>query len=224
MSASKGITGRPGAGVPATPGRRSRSGSHSSQPRSSSAAPSARSSSRRPSRPAARAASPRARSTRPASRSSRASRSSCSPRRCAPATRPSARSWATSCTRLDGTPNVVKLRSPYAQNTISKDGHSALVSFEIPGTFDTAGRQGRARSRPRRSRAQAAHPGFLIAEAGDGSFSKAYNDTQGKDFAEGRAALAADHAPDPRRRVRRPPDRRHPGRAGHERGLRRPRA
>ena len=30
--------------------------------------------------------------------------------------------------------------------------------------------------------AQAAHPGFTIAEAGDGSFSKAYDDTQGKDF------------------------------------------
>ena len=41
--------------------------------------------------------------------------------------------------RLDQTPNVVKLRSPYAQNTISKDGHSALVSFEIPGTFNTVG-------------------------------------------------------------------------------------
>ena len=39
--------------------------------------------------------------------------------------------------RLDATPNVVKLRSPYTQNTISRDGHSALVSFEIPGTFDT---------------------------------------------------------------------------------------
>jgi RND superfamily putative drug exporter len=83
--------------------------------------------------------------------------------------------------RLDGTANVVKLRSPYAQHTISKDGHSALVSFEIPGTFDTVG--GRvAPIQATTAAAQAAHPGFVVAEAGDGSFSKAYDDTQGKDF------------------------------------------
>jgi uncharacterized membrane protein YdfJ with MMPL/SSD domain len=84
-------------------------------------------------------------------------------------------------TRLDGTPNVVKLRSPYAQRTISRDGHSALVSFEIPGTFKTAGSKV-APIQAVTAAAQAAHPGFLIAETGDGSFSKAYDDTQGKDF------------------------------------------
>ncbi len=83
--------------------------------------------------------------------------------------------------RLDGTPNVVKLRSPYTQNTISKDGHSALVSFEIPGTYDTAGDKV-APVQKTTAAAQAAHPEFTIAEAGDGSFAKAYNDTQGKDF------------------------------------------
>jgi putative drug exporter of the RND superfamily len=83
--------------------------------------------------------------------------------------------------RLESTPNVVKLRSPYSQNTISKDGHSALVSFEIPGTFDTAG--GKVEPiQAATAAAQSAHPGFRIAEAGDGSFSKAYDDTQGKDF------------------------------------------
>ncbi len=84
-------------------------------------------------------------------------------------------------TRLDATPNVVKLRSPYAQNTISRDGHSALVSFEIPGTFDTVA----SKVEPIQATtvaAQSAHAGFVIAEAGDGSFSKAYDDTQGKDF------------------------------------------
>ena len=83
--------------------------------------------------------------------------------------------------RLESTPNVARLRSPYAQNTISKDGHSALVSFEIPGTFDSVGDK----VEPIQAAtvaAQKAHPGFLIAEAGDGSFSKAYDDTQGKDF------------------------------------------
>ena len=119
-------------------------------------------------------------------------------------------------TRLDATPNVVKLRSPYAQNTISRDGHSALVSFEIPGTFDTVASKVEP-IQATTAAAQSAHAGFVIAEAGDGSFSKAYDDTQGKDFAEGRAAVAAHHAPDPDHRVRRPADRRHPGGARHER-------
>src|SRR5436305_3817914 len=35
-------------------------------------------------------------------------------------------------TRLRGTANVTEIRSPYAQQTISRDGHSALVSFEVP--------------------------------------------------------------------------------------------
>ncbi len=83
--------------------------------------------------------------------------------------------------RLEGTPNVVRLRSPYAQNTISKDGHSALVSFEIPGTFASVGDKVEPIQNATAA-AQKAHPGFLIAEAGDGSFSKAYADTQGKDF------------------------------------------
>ena len=83
--------------------------------------------------------------------------------------------------RLDRQPSVVKLRSPYAQNTISKDGHSALVSFEIPGTFNTVGSKV-APIEAATVAAQSAHPGYLIAEAGDGSFSKAYDDTQGKDF------------------------------------------
>ena len=84
--------------------------------------------------------------------------------------------------RLDRTPDVVKLRSPYAQNTISKDGHSALVSFEIPGTFDTVERQGRADPGDDRGRRRRRIRRFTIAEAGDGSFSKAYADTQGKDL------------------------------------------
>jgi RND superfamily putative drug exporter len=83
--------------------------------------------------------------------------------------------------RLDRTPDVVKLRSPYTQNTISKDGHSALVSFEIPGTFDSVSDKV-APIQAATAAAQSAHPAFTIAEAGDGSFSKAYSDTQGKDL------------------------------------------
>src|SRR4051812_23107182 len=83
--------------------------------------------------------------------------------------------------RLEGAPNVTRLRSPYTQNTISKDGHSALVSFEIPGTYDSVSDKVEPIQNATAG-AQKAHPGFLIAEAGDGSFSKAYADTQGKDF------------------------------------------
>jgi RND superfamily putative drug exporter len=83
--------------------------------------------------------------------------------------------------RLDRAPNVVKLRSPYTQNTISKDGHAALVSFEIPGAYDSVSGKV-APIQDVTAAAQSAHPGFRIAEAGDGSFAKAYNDTQGKDF------------------------------------------
>jgi len=85
--------------------------------------------------------------------------------------------------RLGSTPNVANLRSPYAQDTISKDGHSALVSFEIPGTYNTAADKVEPIQKATAD-AQTAHPGFLIAEAGDGSFSKAYNDTQGEDMAK----------------------------------------
>jgi uncharacterized membrane protein YdfJ with MMPL/SSD domain len=84
-------------------------------------------------------------------------------------------------TRLQAQPDVVKLRSPYAQSTISKDGHSALVSFEIPGNYTTVADKVEP-IQAATAAAQKAHPEFVIAEAGDGSFSKAYSDTQGKDF------------------------------------------
>jgi uncharacterized membrane protein YdfJ with MMPL/SSD domain len=84
-------------------------------------------------------------------------------------------------TRLKATDNVTAIRSPYEQQTISADGHSALVTFEVPGTQQTVGNKV-APALATTKAAAAAHPGFTIGEAGEASFQKAYNDTQGKDF------------------------------------------
>jgi putative drug exporter of the RND superfamily len=57
---------------------------------------------------------------------------------------------------------------------VSKDGHLALISFDIRGDADTAD----ARVQPAlnaTARLAAAHPGFAIAEVGDASISKAMN-------------------------------------------------
>ena len=100
----------------------------------------------------------------------------------APAIRPSAPSSTTSSTRLDA----------HAERR-----QAALALRAEHDLARTATRRSsRSRSRARTTRvgdkvepiqtttaaAQSAHPGFVIAEAGDGSFSKAYDDTQGKDF------------------------------------------
>ena len=119
--------------------------------------------------------------------------------------------------RLEGTPNVARLRSPYAQNTISKDGHSALVSFEIPGTFDTVGDKVEPIQTRHGRRAEGA-PGLPDRRGRRRQLLEGLRRHAGQGLREGRAALAADHAADPRDRVRRSADRRHPGRARHERG------
>ena len=144
---------------------------------------SARRSSPRPSRRRGRAASPPARSTRPDSRSSRASRCSSSPRRCAPATPPSARVVGDVITRLDGTPRRREAAlSLHAEHDLARRPLGARVASRSPARFDTRrlARSHPSRRRPLpRSGASRASPS---REAGDGSFSKAYDDTQGKDF------------------------------------------
>ena len=119
-------------------------------------------------------------------------------------------------TRLDATPNVVKLRSPYAQNTISRDGHSALVSFEIPGTFDTVASKVEP-IQATTAAAQSAHRGLRDRGGRRRQLLQGLRRHAGQGLREGRAAVAAHHAPDPDHRVRRPADRRHPGGARHER-------
>jgi uncharacterized membrane protein YdfJ with MMPL/SSD domain/pimeloyl-ACP methyl ester carboxylesterase len=88
--------------------------------------------------------------------------------------------------RVSREPDVRNVRSPLARGNadqISKDGHSALVGFDIRGEIDKA---------PDKvgpvvdavAAAQAAHPGFFIGEMGDASAPKAVMDQQGKDLAK----------------------------------------
>jgi putative drug exporter of the RND superfamily len=81
--------------------------------------------------------------------------------------------------RLRATPSVVAMRAPLA----SPNGHAMLVTFEVPGQFETVGSKVPA-ILATTAAAQKAHPDFQILESGDASFSKVYNDTQGKDFAK----------------------------------------
>jgi uncharacterized membrane protein YdfJ with MMPL/SSD domain len=81
--------------------------------------------------------------------------------------------------RLAATRQVQRLQSPYATGDISADRHAALVRFELPGDFQTSGDKVGAAVRATTA-AQAAHPGFTIAEAGDGTFTKAVDDSTGK--------------------------------------------
>jgi RND superfamily putative drug exporter len=69
-------------------------------------------------------------------------------------------------------------RTPYVRNlhlgAVSRDGHLALVAFDVAGNSDTAD----ARIQPALDavgRLAAAHPGLAIAEVGDASLSKAMN-------------------------------------------------
>ncbi|HEY6606211.1 MAG TPA: alpha/beta fold hydrolase, partial [Gaiellaceae bacterium] len=86
--------------------------------------------------------------------------------------------------RVSREADVRNVRSPLAPGNadqISKDGHSALVGFDIRGEIDKA---------PDKvgpiveavAAAQAAHPGFFIGEMGDASAPKAIVDQYGKDL------------------------------------------
>ena len=88
--------------------------------------------------------------------------------------------------RVSREADVRNVRSPLARGNadqISKDGHSALVKFDIRGEIDKA---------PDKvgsvvdvvDAAQAAHPGFFICEMGDASAPKAIMDTYGEDLAK----------------------------------------
>src|SRR5262245_26910675 len=69
------------------------------------------------------------------------------------------------------------------QTSVSKDGHSVLVQFDMRGDRDTAD----TRVQPvldAVAAVQMQHPAFTIAEIGDASATHALNDTTGKDFAK----------------------------------------
>ena len=90
--------------------------------------------------------------------------------------------------RVAATGTVQDLRSPLApanRGEISKDGHSALVSFMIAGdqshADDTVGA-----SLAATAAAQKAHPSLRIEQAGDASADKALNKSFSDDFAKAR--------------------------------------
>jgi uncharacterized membrane protein YdfJ with MMPL/SSD domain len=90
--------------------------------------------------------------------------------------------------RVSATGTVQKVRSPLApgnRGEISRDGHSALVSFEIAGDQSRADDQVGA-SLAATAAAQKAHPSLRIEQAGDASADKALNKSFNDDFAKAR--------------------------------------
>ena len=86
--------------------------------------------------------------------------------------------------RLEREPGVAAIRSPLDSGNagqLSRDGRSALVTFQLPGDPDTAGdRVGPALAAT--AAVQRAHPALFIGEVGDGSASKAIEDRITADF------------------------------------------
>jgi RND superfamily putative drug exporter len=79
---------------------------------------------------------------------------------------------------------VTNVRSPYAPGNsgqISKDGHSALVTFDVRGDSDKADKKADGLLAVTEA-AQKAHPSLLIQEAGDATATKALNDSFSNDF------------------------------------------
>jgi uncharacterized membrane protein YdfJ with MMPL/SSD domain len=90
--------------------------------------------------------------------------------------------------RLSRLGSVENIRSPLAADNrgeISRDGHSALIGFEIPGELSTADARVGA-SLAATAAAQRDHPNLIIQQAGDASSDKALGQSFGDDFAEAR--------------------------------------
>jgi uncharacterized membrane protein YdfJ with MMPL/SSD domain len=91
--------------------------------------------------------------------------------------------------RLSAVHTVQNVRSPLRpgdRGAISRDGHSALVQFEITGKRDNADKRVGA-SLAATAAARQAHPQFAIAQAGDASSTKALNRSFNDDFAKARS-------------------------------------
>jgi putative drug exporter of the RND superfamily len=89
---------------------------------------------------------------------------------------------------VEGTGQVDHVIDPYASGLVSKDGHDALVRFDMTGDPDSAAD----RVQPvldAVARAAAGRPGFSIGEFGDASGEAWYNTAIGSDF--GRAEWTA---------------------------------
>jgi uncharacterized membrane protein YdfJ with MMPL/SSD domain len=86
--------------------------------------------------------------------------------------------------KLRGLDGVTKLQTPLGPQgaaLISKDGHSALIQFQIPGDHQQA-EQKVAPIMAAVAGMQRAHPGYVIAEFGDASANHDLDATVGKDF------------------------------------------
>ncbi|MEH0574839.1 MULTISPECIES: MMPL family transporter [Streptomyces] len=82
---------------------------------------------------------------------------------------------------VDGTGAVTDVTSPYDSHTISKDGRSALVQFDMRGDSDTAGD----RVEPVLAAVEGVgkeHSSLRIEEIGGASMMKTFNDAFGDDF------------------------------------------
>ncbi|MFF0446628.1 MMPL family transporter [Streptomyces sp. NPDC004609] len=82
---------------------------------------------------------------------------------------------------VDATGEVTEVTSPYTTGTISKDGRSALVQFDVRGDADTAAK----RIDPvlkAVSGVQDRHQELRIEEIGDASMNKTFDEAFGKDF------------------------------------------
>ncbi|WP_405939473.1 MMPL family transporter [Streptomyces sp. NBC_00726] len=89
---------------------------------------------------------------------------------------------------VQDTGEVTAVTSPYTTRTISADGHSALVQFEMRGDPETASeRVGPVLKAV--EKVDGAHDGLLIEEIGGASMGKTFNDAFGSDFQ--RAELSA---------------------------------
>jgi RND superfamily putative drug exporter len=86
--------------------------------------------------------------------------------------------------RLGQFPRVTRLRSPFdggGSGLVSRDGHSALIQFDLRGEADQAHKHVQS-ILDAVAAEQRAHPGFRIAEFGQASATHELNETIGKDF------------------------------------------
>jgi RND superfamily putative drug exporter len=88
--------------------------------------------------------------------------------------------------RLRTTDGVDDVESPYATGQVSADGHSALVTFELPGESDVTDKSV-VRSLAAVDAAARAHPDMRIEETGDASITKGVLDKSNEEM--GRSAL-----------------------------------
>ena len=121
--------------------------------------------------------------------------------------------------KLDVVQNVRSPLDPANAGQIAKNGHAALVEFEIRGDRRQGGRQDRPGPRPGR-RGAAGPPAALHRRVRRRERGRRRRDRLRRRPGEGRAALAPDHADHPRDRVRRARGRGHPAAARADRRLR----